>query len=80
MIVYESVGVWNLFDGTQVPINACTVLTVADDGKFTDQRIYVDNTPVEAALAREARGTPDPARAEQQLEEQLLAGRPRNPR
>jgi ketosteroid isomerase-like protein len=51
VVIYESVGVWNLFDGTQVSINACTVLTVVD-GKFTDQRIYVDNAPVEAALAR----------------------------
>ena len=58
VVVYESVGVWNLLDGTQVSINACTVLTVAD-GKFTDQRIYVDNTPLEAALARAARDSPD---------------------
>ena len=63
VVVYESVGVWNLFDGTKISINACTVLTVAD-GKFTDQRIYVDNTPLEAALTRAARGTPDAARAE----------------
>ena len=49
VVVYESVGVWNLHDGTQVSINACTVLTVID-GKFTDQRIYVDNEPLTAAL------------------------------
>jgi hypothetical protein len=52
VVVYESVGVWSLFDGQQVSINACTVLTVVNE-KFTDQRIYVDNAPVEAALARE---------------------------
>ena len=57
VILYESVGVWNLFDGRRISINACTVLTVAD-GKFTDQRIYVDNAPVDAALAREAQGAP----------------------
>ena len=57
MILYESVGVWNLVDGTTISINACTVLTVADD-KFTDQRIYVDNAPVDAALARAAHGAP----------------------
>ena len=57
VILYESVGVWNLFDGTTISINACTVLTV-DDEKFTDQRIYVDNAPVEAALARAANGAP----------------------
>jgi SnoaL-like domain len=53
VILYESVGVWNLFDGTRISINACTVLTVCD-GKFNDQRIYVDNAPLDAALAREA--------------------------
>ena len=49
VIVYESVGTWNLFDDTQVSINACTVVSVAD-GRFTDQRIYVDNAPLVAAL------------------------------
>ena len=49
VIVYESVGRWNLHDGTQVSIKACTVLTVAGR-KFTDQRIYVDNAPLFAAL------------------------------
>ena len=49
VVVYESVGRWNLYDGTQVSINACTVLTVADR-RFVDQRIYVDNAPLFAAL------------------------------
>ena len=49
VVVYESVGVWNLFDGQKIAINACTVLTLVD-GKFADQRIYVDNAPVFAAL------------------------------
>ena len=49
VVVYESVGVWNLHDGTAVPINACTVLRLVD-GQFADQRIYVDNAPVFAAL------------------------------
>jgi len=49
VVVYESVGVWNLHDGTTVPINACTVLRLVD-GQFADQRIYVDNAPVFAAL------------------------------
>ena len=52
VVVYESVGVWNLFDGQQVAIPACTVLGIVE-GKFTDQRIYVDNAPVDAALGRE---------------------------
>ncbi|WP_270889684.1 nuclear transport factor 2 family protein [Pedococcus sp. 5OH_020] len=55
VVVYESVGFWNLFDGQQVAIPACTVLTIVE-GKFTDQRIYVDNAPVDAALARERYG------------------------
>jgi hypothetical protein len=49
VVIYESVGAWNLFDGTVISINACTVLTLVD-GKFADQRIYVDNAPVLAAL------------------------------
>lgn len=49
VVVYESVGVWNLFDGRMISINACTVLTVVG-GKCVDQRIYVDNVPVFAAL------------------------------
>jgi ketosteroid isomerase-like protein len=49
VIVYESVGTWNLFDGTKISIKACTVLTLVGD-KFADQRIYVDNAPVFAAL------------------------------
>jgi ketosteroid isomerase-like protein len=49
VVVYESVGEWNLHDGTKVSINAGTVVTLVD-GKFVDQRIYVDNTPVAAAL------------------------------
>jgi ketosteroid isomerase-like protein len=48
VVIYESVGVWNLFDGRKISINACTVLTLVD-GKFADQRIYVDNAPVLAA-------------------------------
>ena len=49
VVVYESVGVWNLFDGRKISINACTVLTVVG-GKFVDQRIYVDNAPVDPFL------------------------------
>jgi ketosteroid isomerase-like protein len=49
VVVYESTAIWNLFDGTGVSINACTVLTIAG-GRFTDQRIYVDNAPLFTAL------------------------------
>ena len=50
MVIFESVGTWNLRNGTAISINACSVFTFVD-GKFTDQRIYVDNAPVLAALA-----------------------------
>ena len=49
VVVYESVGEWHLHDGTKVSIGAATVVTLVD-GKFVDQRIYVDNAPVAAAL------------------------------
>jgi ketosteroid isomerase-like protein len=49
VVIFESVGTWNLHNGTAISINACSVLTLVD-GKFTDQRIYVDNAPVFAAL------------------------------
>ena len=49
VVVYESVGEWRLHDGTKVSIGAATVVTLVD-GKFVDQRIYVDNAPVAAAL------------------------------
>ena len=50
MVIFESVGTWNLHDGTAISINACSVFTLVG-GKFTDQRIYVDYAPVFAALA-----------------------------
>jgi ketosteroid isomerase-like protein len=49
VVIFESVGTWNLHDGTAISIKACSVFTMVD-GKFTDQRIYVDNAPVFAAL------------------------------
>jgi len=36
--------------GTSTKINACSIFTVVD-GKFIDQRIYVDNAPIDKALA-----------------------------
>jgi hypothetical protein len=32
-----------------VKINACSIFTIAD-GKFIDQRIYVDNAPIDPHL------------------------------
>jgi hypothetical protein len=57
VVVYESTATWNLFDGAQVSINACTVLTIVG-GTFTDQRIYVDNAPLFAALDARETGQP----------------------
>jgi ketosteroid isomerase-like protein len=47
--IFEVVSVWHLHDGSTVEINGCSIFTVAN-GKFTDQRIYVDNAPVDHAL------------------------------
>ncbi|MDQ0029060.1 nuclear transport factor 2 family protein [Arthrobacter bambusae] len=49
VLIFESVATWTLLDGRSVTIPACSVCRVVD-GKFTDQRIYVDNAPLSAAL------------------------------
>jgi hypothetical protein len=49
LVIFESIGIWNLHDGTMISIKACSLFTLVD-GKFTDQRIYVDNAPLFAAL------------------------------
>ena len=36
-------------DDTVITIDACSIFSIAD-GKFTDQRIYVDNAPVDSFL------------------------------
>ena len=36
--------------GNVIKINACSIFTIVD-GTFTDQRIYVDNAPVDRFLA-----------------------------
>jgi ketosteroid isomerase-like protein len=41
---------WRFPDGVEATINACSIFTIAD-GKFTDQRIYVDNSPIDAYLS-----------------------------
>ncbi|WP_267278955.1 nuclear transport factor 2 family protein [Arthrobacter sp. CDRTa11] len=45
VVIFESLGVWHLHNGRSVSIKACSVFTV-ENGKFTDQRIYVDNSPL----------------------------------
>jgi ketosteroid isomerase-like protein len=49
VVIFEVTSIWHLHDDTVIKINACSIFTLAD-GKFTDQRIYVDNAPVFAAL------------------------------
>ena len=51
-VYFESLGRWTLRGGDVLEIKAASVITVRD-GKFVDQRIYVDNAPVQEALARE---------------------------
>lgn len=49
VVIFESIGVWHFHDRRSVSIKACSVFTVAG-GKFTEQRIYVDNSPLFAML------------------------------
>ena len=50
VIIFEVTSIWRLHDDSEVKINACSIFTLAD-GKFTDQRIYVDNAPVDPFLS-----------------------------
>jgi ketosteroid isomerase-like protein len=52
VVFFESIGRWTLHSGPVIEIKAASKITVVD-GKFTDQRIYVDNAPVTEALERE---------------------------
>jgi ketosteroid isomerase-like protein len=49
VVIFEVTSVWHFHDDTEVKINACSIFTIVD-GKFTDQRIYVDNTPIDRYL------------------------------
>ena len=50
VVVFEVTSIWRLHDNTKLSINACSIFTIVD-GKFTDQRIYVDNTPINPYLS-----------------------------
>lgn len=52
VVFFESVGRWTLHGGEVFEIKAASKITILD-GKFVDQRIYVDNAPVDQALTRE---------------------------
>ncbi len=50
VVIFEVTSIWRLHDDTEVSINACSIFTIVH-GKFTDQRIYVDNAPVDKFLS-----------------------------
>ncbi len=50
VVIFEVTSIWRLHDDTEMKINACSIFTLVD-GKFTDQRIYVDNAPVDPFLS-----------------------------
>ncbi|MCX4647034.1 nuclear transport factor 2 family protein [Streptomyces sp. NBC_01446] len=52
VVFFESIGRWTLHSGVVIEIKAASKITIVD-GKFVDQRIYVDNAPVSEALERE---------------------------
>ncbi|MFH8253197.1 nuclear transport factor 2 family protein [Microbacterium sp. B2969] len=45
VVVFEVDSVWRFPDGVEKTIRACSIFTI-EAGKFTDQRIYVDNSPI----------------------------------
>ena len=50
VVVFEVTSVWHFLDGVEATINACSIFVIAE-GKFTDQRIYVDNSPINYYLS-----------------------------
>ena len=49
VVIVEVASIWHFHDDTVIEIKACSIFTLAD-GKFVDQRIYVDNAPVDPFL------------------------------
>ena len=50
VVTFEVTSIWRFHDDSEVKVNACSIFTLVD-GQFTDQRIYVDNAPVDSLLA-----------------------------
>jgi len=50
VVVFEVDSVWRFRDGVEATIRACSIFTV-EGGKFTDQRIYVDKSPIDSFLS-----------------------------
>lgn len=63
VVVFEVDSVWRFPDGLEKTIRACSIFTIVDE-QFTDQRIYVDNTPIDSYLPRltRSRGRRRPSR------------------
>jgi ketosteroid isomerase-like protein len=49
-LIFEATSIWRLHDDREVKINACSIFTL-HRGRFTDQRIYVDNAPLRPYLS-----------------------------
>lgn len=49
VVLLEVDSVWRFADGVQTTIRACSIFTIVDR-QFTDQRIYVDNSPIDSYL------------------------------
>lgn len=45
VVVFEVDSAWRFPNGVEATIRACSIFTITE-GKFTDQRIYVDNSPI----------------------------------
>ena len=50
LVIFEVTSIWRFHDDREVKINACSIFTLVD-GRFTDQRIYVDNAPIDPFLS-----------------------------
>ena len=50
VVIFEVSSIWRLHDDREMKISACSIFTLVD-GKFTDQRIYVDNAPIDPFLS-----------------------------
>ncbi len=49
IVIFEVDSVWHFPDGVEATIRACSIFTIAGK-KFNDQRIYVDNGPIDHYL------------------------------
>ena len=50
LVIFEVTSIWRFHDDSEIEVNACSIFTLID-GRFTDQRIYVDNAPVNHVLS-----------------------------